>query len=580
MLTIRMYGEVLWQYMRPLWRKAALLTVVLFGSIGLQLLNPQIVRGFIDAAQAQAAPEKLILAAFSFLGVGLTVQTLNVVATYVGTDLGFGATNALRADLAEHCLRLDMAFHNDHTPGEFIERIDGDVTALSNFFSQFAVRLLGSALLMAGVLAMLYREDWRVGLALTVYVAVSLAVLHRMRAVAVDESTEERQASADLFGFLEERVAGLDDIRANGAGAYTMLRLYQLMRVFYHTGRLAWRGRTRVWRTMMALFGLGQVLALGIGAYLYTTQGITIGTVFLLYNYTRLLADPLEHVAHQIQDLQKAAAGIGRVRELLAAQPAIRDGAQRGPAEGALALSFENVHFGYGEAEPVLHDVSFHLAPGSVLGLLGRTGSGKTTLTRLLFRLYDPMSGTIRLGEQRLDGLRLGALRERVAMVTQDVQLFRASVRDNLSFFDSNVSDERQVQVLRELGLGEWYDRLPQGLDTVLDADAASLSAGEAQLLAFARAFLKDPGLIVLDEPSSRLDPASERLLQRAMDRLLAGRTGIIIAHRLSTVQRVDEIMIMEDGGVREYGRRDVLAADTGSRFHELLTTSLEEALA
>ncbi|MHB1293708.1 MAG: ABC transporter ATP-binding protein [Anaerolineae bacterium] len=580
MLTIRTYVEVLWKYVRPLWRKAVLLAVVLFGTIGLQLLNPQIVRGFIDAAQQQAAPEKLLWAALTYLGVGLTVQVLNVLATYVGTDLGFGATNALRADLADHCLRLDMAFHNDHTPGEFIERIDGDVTALSNFFSQFAVRLLGSALLMLGVLVMLYREDWRVGLALTAYVAIAMLILNGMRSIAVDESAEERQASANLFGFLEERVAGLDDIRANGAGAYTMLRLYRLMRAFYDTGRNAWRGRTRVWRTMLALFGLGQALALGIGAYLYSTQGITIGTVFLLYNYTQLLADPMESVAQQIQDLQKAAAGIGRVRDLLAVQPAILGGMESVPAEGALALSFEGVHFSYGEAEPVLHGVSFDLAPGSVLGLLGRTGSGKTTLTRLLFRLYDPTAGSIRLGGHALDALGLKALRERIAMVTQDVQLFRASVRDNLTFFDSSVDDERQVQVLRELGLGDWYDRLPSGLDTVLQAGAASLSAGEAQLLAFARAFLKDPGLVVLDEPSSRLDPASERLLQQAMDRLLAGRTGIIIAHRLATVQRVDEIMIMEDGGVREHGRRDALVADSHSRFHELLATSLEEAFA
>lgn len=165
-------------------------------------------------------------------------------------------------------------------------------------------------------------------------------------------------------------------------------------------------------------------------------------------------------------------------------------------------------------------------------------------------------------------------------MVTQDVQLFRASVRDNLTFFDPQVPDERILGVIHQLGLGDWYATLSDGLDTELAAQGSDLSAGEAQLLAFARAFLKDPGLVVLDEPSSRLDPATERLLEQAMDLLLHGRTGIIIAHRLFTVQRVDDIMIMEAGQIREHGRREALADDSGSRFHQLLTAGLEEAIA
>lgn len=585
------YLRLLARYLRPHWRATLALTLALLGSIGMQLARPQIVRGFIDAAQAQADVDKLLAAALTFLGIGLVAQVLNVAATYLSTDLGFSATNALRADLAAHLLTLDMSFHNEHTPGEMIERVDGDITAVSNFFSQFVIRLAGSALLIAGVLVMLFREDWRVGLALSAFAIGALLVMNRLRDVAVEDSTADRQASAELFGLLEERLEGLDDLRANGMAAYTMLRFHEKMRAFVDVGHKAWMARSVVWRTIMTLFGLAVVMALGIGAALYRQGAFTLGAVYLLLNYTQMLFDPLEQVAHQLQDLQKAAAGLGRVTELLDLRSSLRDGPETTfcatPENGngvepdaALSICAVGVSFAYSEDQPVLQDVTFTLRQGRTMGLLGRTGSGKTTLTRLLFRLYDANRGVIRIGGRDVRDLRLDALRRRVCMVTQDVQLFSATVRDNLTFFDPQIADEQIVSVLHELGMGEWFARLPKGLDTELTAGGGDLSAGEAQVLAFARAFLQDPGLVILDEPSSRLDPATEHLLERAMNRLLHGRTGIIIAHRLATVQRVDEIMIMEDGRIREHGPRAALAHDPRSRFYELLHTGLEEAFA
>jgi ATP-binding cassette, subfamily B, bacterial len=274
------------------------------------------------------------------------------------------------------------------------------------------------------------------------------------------------------------------------------------------------------------------------------------------------------------------------------AVPARAEAARALPA-GALGVAFEQVSFQYDDdaeregaegqtpvGRLVLKDVSFALRPGRVLGILGRTGSGKSTLTRLLFRLYDPMAGTIRLDDTALPALPLSALRARVGLVTQDVQLFQASVRDNLTFFDSAVPDARLEQILRALGLWEWVCSLPGGLDAPLGSGGQGLSAGEAQLLAFARVFLKDPGLIILDEASSRLDPATEARMERAIDRLFTGRTGLVIAHRLKTVQRADEILILEDGRVVEFGARADLARDPHSRFYSLLQTGLEEALA
>jgi ATP-binding cassette subfamily B protein len=215
--------------------------------------------------------------------------------------------------------------------------------------------------------------------------------------------------------------------------------------------------------------------------------------------------------------------------------------------------------------------------PGRVLGVVGRTGSGKTTLTRLLPRFYDPLGGAVRLGGVDLRAVRLAAVRARIGLVTQDVHLFNASVRDNLTLFDGGVPDERIRTVLDTLGLAHWLAELPRGLDTLLGAGGVGLSAGQAQVLACARIFLRDPDVVILDEASSRLDPATERLVHMALGPLLAGRTGIIVAHRLTTVAYADDILVLDDGQVREYGPRRALAADPTSHFAGLLRVAAEE---
>ncbi|MBP7689591.1 MAG: ATP-binding cassette domain-containing protein, partial [Thermoflexales bacterium] len=211
---------------------------------------------------------------------------------------------------------------------------------------------------------------------------------------------------------------------------------------------------------------------------------------------------------------------------------------------------------------------------------LGRTGSGKTTLARLLLRLYDVPDGEIYLENKPIRAVRESTLRQRVGMITQDVQLFHASVRDNLTFFEPDVPDEVLRQQLIDLGLWPRISALPDGLDTELASGGRGLSAGEAQLLTCARLFLRDPGLVIMDEASARLDPATEHLIEAAIDRLLTGRTGIIIAHRLKTVLRADRILILEDGCIVEEGERAALQRDPQSRFYQLLQTGLEEVLA
>ncbi len=579
-LPVRQYFILLSRYLRPQQRKVALLAVLLFGGIGLQLVNPQIVRAFIDAAQAGGTAAALTRIGALFLGVTIVNQALRTASAYFTEDVKWQATNLLRNDVSAHCLQLDMAFHNENTPGTMIERIDGDVTELSNFFSQFVLRVLGNGILLVGILVLLLRESWIIGLSFGILCAVMLLVLSKTVSFGVPFWEQRREAISQMFGHIEEWLGGTEDIRANGAVAYVIQQLQRANYLVYQASRKAFYAGNLTWGSTSLMFAMSNALALGLGAYFFLRGDLTIGAVYLILSYSNALQRPLEQLAHELRDLQSAAASIQRIEKLFAIQPTVQETAH--PVDlppGPLAVTFDRVTFGYVPVEPVLRDVSFRLEPGQVLGLLGRTGSGKTTVTRLLFRFHDPQQGTVCLGEKDLRQLRLGDVRQGVGMVTQEVQLFQASVRDNLTFFDQTVPDAGILEALHILGLEEWYASLPQGLDTQLSSGGRGLSAGEAQLLAFTRVFLKDPGLVILDEASSRLDPVTEQLIERAIDRLLYNRTAIIVAHRLSTVQRADNILILENSRVMEYGARMLLAADSGSRFAQLLRTGLEEVL-
>ena len=580
-------------YLGPFWGRFTLLGVLLVASTLLQTLGPQLAQRFIDAQRAHAVETALLALAIGALVAAALNAISGVGAAFLGQDIGWAATNRIREDLADWLLQQDMSFHNLRTPGELIERIDGDLTTLSDTFSVLLIQVVGVALLMVGTLIALFLANWVMGLVLTGFALVALVALLIMRSVAVPAGVSEREASAQFLGFLEERLAGVEDLRANGAGAWVMRRFYSAAQIWFRKSVVAWTRRVSVFVVTLLIFGLGLGLTMGMSAYLYlVAHSITIGVVYLFVQYMFLLQGPIEQISQQMQQFQKAASSLIRVRELLGLQSSIVDGQQRlptsetdggaaGETDGVrrgLSVSFDHVTFTYPTGEqPTLRDVAFTLEPGQVMGLVGRTGSGKTTISRLLFRLYDVGEGAVRLDGVDVRDLPLATLRRNVGLVTQDVQLFQASVRDNVTFFDDTIPDARISEVFERLGMSEWLARLPDGLDTRLEASGGGLSAGEAQLLAFVRVFLRDPGLVILDEPSSRLDLATERMIEQGMRALLAGRTGIIIAHRLATVRRADVILTLGGGRVLELGAREALERQPDSHFAALLRVGLED---
>ncbi|HET9222018.1 MAG TPA: ABC transporter ATP-binding protein [Roseiflexaceae bacterium] len=604
------YRRFLGTYLAPQRTRMAVLATLMLIDLALQLGLPRVVQTFIDSAISGADLRTLLWIGVAYLAVAIGQNWTLVGWQYVAQNVGLITTNRIRADLTMHCLKLDLGFHNKRTPGELIERVDGDVSKLENFLSQFVVQVILNGLLLIGVVALLFLIDWRVGLPSAVSVAVAVVCARMLTGPLARYSVKERQASAELFGLLEERLSGTEDIRANGAVAYVLRRHIERSRALFRNGVNRALLGVISWRSLNTAITIGAILSLTIGALLTLDGILTIGQVYLIFAYTNMLSHPVEELMRQLDDLQQATASIERVQQLFAIEPQVVDATSGALLpDGPLSVGLDAVSFGYDDGEPkiedrgskiedgqmrssildprssiprdmVLDDICFELAPGQVLGVLGRTGSGKTTLTRLLLRLYDPTAGTVRLGGVDLRRVPNADLRARVAIVTQDIQLFSATVRDNLTFFDASIPDARVMAALDTLGMGDWVRALPDGLDTPLASGGTGLSAGQAQLLAFARAFLRDPGLIILDEASSRLDPATERQLEQALGRLLHGRTAIIIAHRLGTLERVDQIMILEEGRVRERGLRARLVRDPDSRFAELLRMGMEDVLA
>ncbi len=554
------------------------MSVLLLSGIGLQVLNPQIARRFVDATQNPDSTVNLTVLAVFFIVAALVSSGLRALAAYVSNDVAWRATNALRADLTAHTLKLGMGFHKTRPPGELIERIDGDVNALSGFFSSFVIQLGGNALLLIGVLIVLTLQDWRLGAAFAVYSIIG-AFLLSLTSRFSEAFRKERERAAQFYGFLGEVLNATEDVRGNGAVAWVMRRIKLELREVYRVRLDAGLKGSIVWGASIVFWVMADMLSYGFGSRLYAEKSLTLGAVYMLLNYAWLVAEPIDRFRQQLQELQRAEASIIRVGELMAIPESLPDGPlELPPAQAGLPVVLKEVSFAYEDEIQVLKRVSVQLEGGSVLGLLGRTGSGKTTLARLLFRFYDPQNGEVRIGGHDLRRYSLSSLRSSITLVTQDVQLFQASLRDNLTFFDDVIDDARIVRAVETLGLRDWLETLPDGLDTPIAS--GSLSAGEAQLVALARAFLHDPKLIILDEASARLDPATEARLERALDTLLHNRTAIIIAHRLQTVERATHIMVLEAGEVLEFGERTALSDNPRSKFAELRRVGLEEVLA
>ncbi|TDT16752.1 ATP-binding cassette subfamily B protein/ATP-binding cassette subfamily C protein [Ilumatobacter fluminis] len=553
-------------------RWAALGVLTAFGA-GLTVIGPLVVRSIVDRAVEGTDADTIRRLAFVFLVIVIAAQVVSVLVARSATYAAWATTNELRMRMARHVLGLDHEFHRQHTPGELIQRVDGDVTSVSDLLGRVLPKAVGSAILVAGMVIVVSAIDWRIGVGMAVYVVAAVAAVLVMRHRAVEESADEMGAYARLYGGIEERLNASEDLRANGAGSHAMWRFVE-----DSAGALDRSVRRESaflgmwWGVQGAVVG-GVVASVLAGAVLVSNGAITVGTAFLLFQYVLLIQRPLEEVVHELETVQKATGAMRRVLALMQVEPTVLDHGRTSPAAGPLAIEFSSVSFDYGDDDPVLHDVDLTLQAGRSVGVVGRTGSGKTTFSRLVLRLVEATAGQVNVGGVPIADVPMRELRRRAALVPQEVELFNGTIRENVTLFDSRHSDAAVADALHSVGLGALADG---GIDRPLGGGGAGLSAGEAQLLAMARVWLRDPDLVVLDEATARVDPVTERRIEEAMRELMRGRTTIVIAHRLSTLSEVDDIAVFEAGRIVEFGARETLVADPDGRFRRLLDLALE----
>ena len=487
--------------------------------------------------------------------------------------VGQRLTARIRADLFRHAMELSLRFH-DRTPvGKLLTRLTSDVEALAEVFGSGAIGVLADLVSLLVIAITMLTIEWRLGLLLLItQIPVTWGILW-LQGRYRRANYRVREELAQLNSDLQENLQGLEVVQMFRREAVNSQRFARTTDAYRNavTGTILYDSSISAFIEWVALGAVALVLALG--GWMVTGGAIDLGTLTTFILFSQRLFDPLRQMAERFTQIQGGLTAVERIGELLEEpleiselpaeqrSPAARHGASLSRSPGA--IRFENVSFAYRSDDPILQDLSFAIEPGEHVALVGPTGSGKSTVIRLLCRLYEPQQGRILLDGVDIRELPIASLRRRLGVVLQDTFLFSGSVADNLRL-DAPVSDADLARTCRELGLEPLLQRLEAGLGTELRERGANLSSGERQLLAVARVAIRDPSVLVMDEATAFLDPSTEATLQRDLERLLHGRTAVVIAHRLATVEAADRILVLRRGRLIEQGSHRELRAAGG----------------
>src|SRR3954471_14424867 len=534
-------------------------------------------RGIDPADVAVSGLTVVAIAYFSILALAFCAlyaqgYVLQLMGQYIIKDM--------REQIFGHLQRLPLAFYDRNPIGRLVTRVTTDVDALNEMFTAGLVSIFGDLMLLSGIVVVLFWLDWRLALVAFSIVPLLFTLTSWFRIRVRQSFRDVRVKIARINAFLQEHITGMPVVQLfNGEerayGEFDRVnaehRDVNVQSIFYYA--VFFPGVE-----LISSVGVGLLIWIGGGRVI--SGAVSVGALIAFLQYAQRFYQPLSDLSEKYNILQAAMASSERIFSLMDTPLTIAspEGAYS-PQRVAGDLEFDDVWFSYKEGEPVLKGISFRVRPGETLAVVGHTGAGKSTLANLLLRFYDIESGAVRVDGVDVRQWDLTRLRRSVAMVLQDVFLFSGSVAANIRLGEERIDDERVRWAAGEVHALPFIERLEGGFDAAVKERGAGLSVGQKQLIAFARALAFDPSILILDEATSSIDTETEQVIQKALDRLLVGRTSIVIAHRLSTIQKADRILVLHKGEVREYGTHQELLAMRGIYYRLYLLQYKDQEL-
>jgi len=545
---------------------------ITFAATIVRLLGPFVIKAGIDEGITQGDKRAILVAAAIYVGLLVLQYVAAAVSQWSVAVVGERYLVRLRSVVFQRLLRLDMAFYSRSKSGVLVSRMTSDIESLQEFASDGAVMALTNALTVVGVAVALVVVDWRMALAVFTVVAVLAGVTVIFQRQARRAYDQVRERIGHVLASLQEGITGVRVVQAftqEDAQASTFGRINER---YFEANMAAARAISWYFPIVAFLRVTALAAALGIGAARVLDGSLSIGTLVAFLLYLDWFFQPIINLSNVYNLLQSALAALAKLFELVDEPVVIHDrpGAHDLPEPVAGKVSLDGVSFSYEPGTPVLEDVSVTVGAGERVAIVGETGSGKSTIAKLIMRFYDPTGGTVAIDSNDLRDLTERSRSDTLALIPQDGFLFAGTLRENIAYADVSAPDEAVWNVLRAMGIDEWVRSLPDGLDTEVRERGGRFSAGERQLVALARAFLADPSVIVLDEATSNLDPETEIQVEGALRVLLAGRTSVVIAHRLRSAERADRVVMIDAGRVIAEGTHDELV-DRSPKYRELV---------
>jgi ABC-type multidrug transport system fused ATPase/permease subunit len=564
--------------LRPYRRRVTLMFVALIAATAAGLAPPYLVGRAIDDGITAGDETTLYVVVGLFLVSALLYWGATYAQTYLVGWVGQRALQDLRQRIFAHLQAMSIGFFTRNRPGVLISRMTNDVQALDSLVTDGIVTLFSSTLTLLGVVVILLLLD--VPLALVTFLTFPLLAVGSVifRIVAADAYRRTRETIAGITAHLQETLSGVRVVRSFAQERRHVGRMEELNEENRAANMRTVHLNASYFPAVELLSAVGTAAILLYGGYRALEGDVSIGVVVAFVGYLQAFFDPIQQISQLYTTYQQGMAALDKIFELLDTEPDLTDqpgAVDPGTLRGEIEL--EGVSFSYGaggdsgngagpeETGWALRDVNLHVPPGQTVALVGQTGAGKSTLAKLVARFYDPQEGRVQVDGHDLRDLRASCLRSQLGIVPQEGFLFSGTVRENISFGRPDASDEEVRAAAAAVGADGFIARLPQGLDTEVGERGGQLSAGQRQLIAFARALVADPRILILDEATSNVDVRTERVIERGLERLLVGRTALVIAHRLSTVRRAGRIVVLEGGRIAETGTHEELIAAGGA---------------